>query len=112
MKADKDSANLAKLQQASRGVNQATAGVVASTKSGKSQIEEKGEHGAAGLAGSTDLPPDLHSLRSRCSVGPIHVHGGFCLQHRSCWGGQVTLGSSPQGDMVFLSLQTAWTSLA
>uniref|UniRef100_A0A8B9TP56 Huntingtin-interacting protein 1 n=1 Tax=Anas platyrhynchos TaxID=8839 RepID=A0A8B9TP56_ANAPL len=41
VKADKDSANLAKLQQASRGVNQATAGVVASTKSGKSQIEEK-----------------------------------------------------------------------
>ncbi|XP_032645574.1 huntingtin-interacting protein 1 isoform X2 [Chelonoidis abingdonii] len=41
VKADKDSANLAKLRQASRGVNQATAGVVASTKSGKSQIEEK-----------------------------------------------------------------------
>lgn len=42
VKADKDSANLSKLQVASRGVNQATAGVVASTKSGKSQIEEKG----------------------------------------------------------------------
>ncbi|XP_026514192.1 huntingtin-interacting protein 1 isoform X3 [Terrapene carolina triunguis] len=41
VKADKDSANLAKLRQASRGVNQATASVVASTKSGKSQIEEK-----------------------------------------------------------------------
>ncbi|NXA53856.1 HIP1 protein, partial [Nothocercus julius] len=41
VKADKDSANLSKLQQASRGVNQATAAVVASTKSGKSQIEEK-----------------------------------------------------------------------
>nr|XP_005294390.1 huntingtin-interacting protein 1 isoform X4 [Chrysemys picta bellii] len=41
VKADKDSANLARLRQASRGVNQATAGVVASTKSGKSQIEEK-----------------------------------------------------------------------
>ncbi|XP_019401971.1 PREDICTED: huntingtin-interacting protein 1 isoform X2 [Crocodylus porosus] len=41
VKADKDSANLSKLQQASRGVNQATAGVVASTKSGKLQIEEK-----------------------------------------------------------------------
>uniref|UniRef100_A0A8C8VLX7 Huntingtin interacting protein 1 n=1 Tax=Pelusios castaneus TaxID=367368 RepID=A0A8C8VLX7_9SAUR len=41
VKADKDSANLARLQHASRGVNQATAGVVASTKSGKSQIEEK-----------------------------------------------------------------------
>ncbi|XP_048839814.1 huntingtin-interacting protein 1 isoform X1 [Brienomyrus brachyistius] len=41
VKADKDSANLARLQQASRGVTQATAGVVASTKSGKSQIEEK-----------------------------------------------------------------------
>lgn len=41
VKADKDSANLAKLRQASRSVNQATAGVVTSTKSGKSQIEEK-----------------------------------------------------------------------
>ncbi|KFO35487.1 Huntingtin-interacting protein 1, partial [Fukomys damarensis] len=40
VKADKDSPNLARLQQASRGVNQATAGVVASTVSGKSQIEE------------------------------------------------------------------------
>ncbi|XP_072548339.1 huntingtin-interacting protein 1 isoform X2 [Salminus brasiliensis] len=40
VKADKDSSNLHRLQQASRGVTQATAGVVASTKSGKSQIEE------------------------------------------------------------------------
>jgi len=43
VKADKDSGNLHRLQQASRGVAQATAGVVASTKSGKSQIEETGE---------------------------------------------------------------------
>ncbi|XP_019950674.2 huntingtin-interacting protein 1 isoform X1 [Paralichthys olivaceus] len=41
VKADKDSTNLQRLQQASRGVTQATAAVVASTKSGKSQIEEK-----------------------------------------------------------------------
>ncbi|XP_074413088.1 huntingtin-interacting protein 1 isoform X1 [Zonotrichia albicollis] len=41
VKADKDSANLCKLQQASRGVNQATASVVASTKAGRSQVEEK-----------------------------------------------------------------------
>ncbi|KAM5262153.1 huntingtin-interacting protein 1 isoform 3-T6 [Hipposideros larvatus] len=40
VKADKDSSNLTQLQQASRGVNQATAAVVASTISGKSQIEE------------------------------------------------------------------------
>ncbi|KAJ8414507.1 hypothetical protein AAFF_G00037090 [Aldrovandia affinis] len=40
VKADKDSTNLARLKRASRGVTQATAGVVASTKSGKSQIEE------------------------------------------------------------------------
>uniref|UniRef100_A0A3Q3W6E4 Huntingtin-interacting protein 1-related protein n=1 Tax=Mola mola TaxID=94237 RepID=A0A3Q3W6E4_MOLML len=40
VKADKDSANLHRLRQASRGVTQATAAVVASTKSGKSQIEE------------------------------------------------------------------------
>ena len=43
VKADKDSSNLHRLQHASRGVTQATAAVVASTKSGKSQIEEKGE---------------------------------------------------------------------
>lgn len=43
VKADKDSAKLHRLQQASRGVTQATAAVVASTKSGKSQIEETGE---------------------------------------------------------------------
>lgn len=46
VKADKDSGNLHRLQQASRGVTQATAAVVASTKSGKSQIEEKGEMNA------------------------------------------------------------------
>uniref|UniRef100_A0A673AXQ1 Huntingtin-interacting protein 1-related protein n=1 Tax=Sphaeramia orbicularis TaxID=375764 RepID=A0A673AXQ1_9TELE len=40
VKADKDSAKLHRLQHASRGVTQATAAVVASTKSGKSQIEE------------------------------------------------------------------------
>uniref|UniRef100_A0A4X1UMS0 Huntingtin interacting protein 1 n=1 Tax=Sus scrofa TaxID=9823 RepID=A0A4X1UMS0_PIG len=40
VKADKDSPNLAQLQQASRGVNQATAAVVASTVSGKLQIED------------------------------------------------------------------------
>uniref|UniRef100_H3D9K5 Huntingtin-interacting protein 1-related protein n=1 Tax=Tetraodon nigroviridis TaxID=99883 RepID=H3D9K5_TETNG len=39
VKADKDSTNLHRLQQASRGVTQATAQLV-STKSGKSQIEE------------------------------------------------------------------------
>ena len=43
VKADKDSSNLSRLQLASRGVTQATAAVVASTKSGKSQIEETGE---------------------------------------------------------------------
>ncbi|XP_048374832.1 huntingtin-interacting protein 1 [Sphaerodactylus townsendi] len=43
VKADKDSSNLSKLQVASRAVNQATAEVVASTKSGKSQIEEKAD---------------------------------------------------------------------
>ncbi|NWS34566.1 HIP1 protein, partial [Polioptila caerulea] len=41
VKAEKDSTNLCKLQQASRGVNQATASVVASTKAGRSQVEEK-----------------------------------------------------------------------
>ncbi|KAM5229104.1 huntingtin-interacting protein 1 isoform 2-T2 [Ctenodactylus gundi] len=40
VKADKDSPNLTQLQQASRRVTQATAEVVASTISGKSQIEE------------------------------------------------------------------------
>ncbi|KAI1893698.1 hypothetical protein AGOR_G00126370 [Albula goreensis] len=40
VKAEKDSPKLARLQQASRAISQATAGVVASTKSGKSQMEE------------------------------------------------------------------------
>ncbi|MGH0157843.1 UNVERIFIED_CONTAM: hypothetical protein FKN15_036156 [Acipenser sinensis] len=40
VKADKGSANLGRLQQASRGVNQATASVVASTKNAKAQIED------------------------------------------------------------------------
>ncbi|KAK6475389.1 huntingtin-interacting protein 1-like isoform X1 [Huso huso] len=40
VKADKGSANLVRLQQASRRVNQATASVVASTKNGKAQIED------------------------------------------------------------------------
>ncbi|KAB0351941.1 hypothetical protein FD754_016798, partial [Muntiacus muntjak] len=40
VKADKNSPNLAQLLQASRAVNQATAEVVASTISGKSQIED------------------------------------------------------------------------
>ncbi|XP_078278572.1 huntingtin-interacting protein 1 isoform X2 [Rhinoraja longicauda] len=41
VKADKDNCNLGRLRGASKGVNEATAKVVASTKSGKSQIEEK-----------------------------------------------------------------------
>ncbi|XP_056612790.1 huntingtin-interacting protein 1 isoform X2 [Triplophysa dalaica] len=40
VKANKGSSNLTSLRQASKGVTQATAGVVASTKSGKSQIED------------------------------------------------------------------------
>lgn len=51
VKADKGSANLVRLQQASRGVNQATASVVASTKNGKAQIEDTGE-----CAGSQATP--------------------------------------------------------
>lgn len=45
VKAEKGSLNLARLQQASRGVTQATAGVMAATKSGKCQIDETGEMG-------------------------------------------------------------------
>ncbi|XP_032901935.1 huntingtin-interacting protein 1 isoform X2 [Amblyraja radiata] len=41
VKADKDNCNLGRLREASKGVNEATAKVVASTKSGKFQIEEK-----------------------------------------------------------------------
>lgn len=58
VKADKDNANLGRLKLASKGVTQATAGVVASTKSGKSQIEEKGEWI------NSSVPMDLHSERS------------------------------------------------
>lgn len=87
MKADKDSSNLSKLQQASRGVNQATAGVVASTKSGKSQIEEKGERGAVGLR------PYLCPLCSWHLAGCSQAQGGFCLR---CWEGGLSCRSGPQ----------------
>lgn len=43
MKAEKSSGNLARLQECSRNVNEMAANVVASTKSGQEQIEEKGE---------------------------------------------------------------------
>lgn len=59
VKAGKDSPNLAQLQQASRGVNQATAAVVASTISGKSQIEETGSLSEAIL---------FLSIRYSCSL--------------------------------------------
>lgn len=43
VKAEKSSRNLARLQECSRNVNEMAANVVASTKSGQEQIEEKGE---------------------------------------------------------------------
>lgn len=43
MKAEKHSRNLSKLQECSRTVNEMAANVVASTKSGQEQVEEKGE---------------------------------------------------------------------
>lgn len=43
MKAEKSSRNLARLQECSRNINEMAANVVASTKSGQEQIEEKGE---------------------------------------------------------------------
>uniref|UniRef100_A0A8D1W910 Huntingtin-interacting protein 1-related protein n=1 Tax=Sus scrofa TaxID=9823 RepID=A0A8D1W910_PIG len=57
VKADKDSPNLAQLQQASRGVNQATAAVVASTVSGKLQIEDTGS-----LSKERPLSPQVRVL--------------------------------------------------
>lgn len=48
MKADKHSAHLSRLQECSRAVNERAAGVVASTKSGREQIEERGEPRAGG----------------------------------------------------------------
>lgn len=43
VKAEKNSRNLGRLQECSRNVNEMAANVVASTKSGQEQIEEKGE---------------------------------------------------------------------
>jgi len=85
VKADKGSTNLSRLQQASKGVTQATAGVVASTKSGKSQIEDTGEVllGMC-LSGSTFSDPlscDAHvgnsGLILACNISPIM----FFLHH-------------------------------
>lgn len=43
VKAEKSSRNLGKLQECSRNVNEMAANVVASTRTGQEQIEEKGE---------------------------------------------------------------------
>ena len=45
VKANKDSTNLKGLKEASKGVSQATAGVVASAKAGAEMIEEGGKIG-------------------------------------------------------------------
>lgn len=45
VKADKHSPHLSRLQECSRTVNEMAANVVASTKSGQEQIEERGEPG-------------------------------------------------------------------
>ncbi|XP_043924850.1 huntingtin-interacting protein 1-related protein isoform X2 [Protopterus annectens] len=50
VKADKNSNNLTRLQQASRHVNEMTANVVASTKSGQDQIEEKDTMDFSGMS--------------------------------------------------------------
>uniref|UniRef100_A0A452UCB4 Huntingtin interacting protein 1 n=1 Tax=Ursus maritimus TaxID=29073 RepID=A0A452UCB4_URSMA len=65
VKADKDSPNLAQLQQASRGVNQATATVVASTISGKSQIEETGNLLRRCFVRVLELENDLQKERQK-----------------------------------------------
>jgi hypothetical protein len=69
VKADKDSPNLAQLQQASRGVNQATAGVVASTISGKSQIEETGN-----LSAVLCIFPSISASHGSGSTFSLTVH--------------------------------------
>ncbi|XP_072271894.1 huntingtin-interacting protein 1-related protein [Pyxicephalus adspersus] len=50
VKADKNSKNLSKLQQCSRQVNEMAANVVASTKSGQEQIEEKDTMDFSGMS--------------------------------------------------------------
>ncbi|XP_069816966.1 huntingtin-interacting protein 1-related protein [Dendropsophus ebraccatus] len=50
VKADKDSKNLGKLQQCSRRVNEMAANVVASTRSGQEQIEEKDTMDFSGMS--------------------------------------------------------------
>lgn len=63
MKADKHSPNLSHLQECSRTVNEMAANVVASTKSGQEQIEDRGECWplveAGGGAGAQTLIPSL-----------------------------------------------------
>ncbi|NWI99304.1 HIP1R protein, partial [Crypturellus undulatus] len=50
VKADKSSRNLGKLQECSRGVNEMAANVVASTRSGQEQIEEKDTMDFSGMS--------------------------------------------------------------
>uniref|UniRef100_A0A8C5RHA1 I/LWEQ domain-containing protein n=1 Tax=Laticauda laticaudata TaxID=8630 RepID=A0A8C5RHA1_LATLA len=55
VKAEKHSKNLGKLQECSRTVNEKAANVVASTKSGQEQVEEKGETWWARQAGNREV---------------------------------------------------------
>lgn len=52
VKADRGSKKLGVLQQASRHVNEMAANVVASTKTGQDQIEDKGQFHVTGVFGS------------------------------------------------------------
>ncbi|XP_007445519.2 huntingtin-interacting protein 1-related protein-like, partial [Python bivittatus] len=52
VKAEKHSKNLSKLQECSRTVNEMAANVVASTKSGQEQVEEKGKAWLGWLSGT------------------------------------------------------------
>lgn len=61
VKAEKSSKNLGRLQECSRNVNEMAANVVASTKSGQEQIEEKGE-GLRKERGEKPHPKSLSGL--------------------------------------------------
>lgn len=82
MKAEKSSRNLARLQECSRNVNEMAANVVASTKSGQEQIEEKGEDflqekgrkpppkSLSGPGNTLRCPALLRHVRGALSGGP------------------------------------------
>ncbi|OXB64114.1 hypothetical protein ASZ78_002044 [Callipepla squamata] len=71
VKAEKSSRNLGKLQECSRNVNEMAANVVASTRSGQEQIEEKGNSGKQRCSDSKLAMKEMCRSRYTCTSSTL-----------------------------------------